>query len=137
MIAFNALFGAAYLVDGTETRCEEGVLNGGSLYDFYETKDGKYLSFGGLEPQFFAAFCETIGRPDLIAGGVVPPDLPRVKEEVRGDLEDEDAGRMDGPLREGRRLRGAGPFPRGGPPRRAGRGARHGRGGGVSPGAER
>ena len=82
-VAFNALSAAAYLVDGTETCCEEGVLNGGSLYDFYETKDGKYLSFGGLEPQFFAAFCETIGRPDLIAGGVIPPDLPRVKEEVR------------------------------------------------------
>ncbi len=83
-VAFNALFAAAYLVDGTETCCEEGVLNGGSLYDFYEAKDGKFLSFGGLEPQFFAAFCETIGRPDLIAGGVIPPDLPRVKEEVRG-----------------------------------------------------
>jgi alpha-methylacyl-CoA racemase len=82
-VAFNALFAAAYLVDGAETRCEEGVLNGGSLYDFYETKDGGFLSFGGLEPQFFAAFCETIGRPDLIAGGVAPPDLSRVKEEVR------------------------------------------------------
>ena len=83
-VAFNALFAAAYLVDGTETCCEKGVLNGGSLYDFYEAKDGKFLSFGGLEPQFFAAFCETIGRPDLIAGGVVPTDLPRVKEEIRG-----------------------------------------------------
>ncbi|MCE5265582.1 MAG: CoA transferase [Deltaproteobacteria bacterium] len=82
-VAFNALFAAAYLVDGTETCCEEGVLNGGSLYDFYEAKDGKFLSFGGLEPQFFAAFCETIGRPDLIAGGVIPPDLPRVKEKIR------------------------------------------------------
>ena len=83
VIAFNAIAGAAFLVDKTEARREEGVLNGGSLYDFYETKDGEYLSFGGLEPQFFAAFCETIGRPDLIPGGVVPPDLPRIKEEVR------------------------------------------------------
>jgi alpha-methylacyl-CoA racemase len=82
-VAFNALFAAAYLVDGTETCCEEGVLNGGSLYDFYETKDGAFLSFGGLEPQFFAAFCETIGRPDLIAGSVIHADPPRVKEEVR------------------------------------------------------
>jgi alpha-methylacyl-CoA racemase len=85
-IAFNALFAAAYLVDGTETRCEEGILNGGSLYDFYETKDGRFISFGGLEPQFFAAFCETIGLPDLIASGVIPPDLPRVKEEVRAAI---------------------------------------------------
>ena len=83
VIAFNALAGTAFLVDGTETRREEGMLNGGSLYDFYETKDGQYLSFGGLEPQFFAAFCETIGRPDLIPGGVVPRDLNGIKEEVR------------------------------------------------------
>ena len=81
-VAFNALFAAAYLVDGSENCCGEGVLNGGSLYDFYETRDGKYLSFGGLEPQFFSAFCEAIGRPDLIPGGVIPADLPRVKEEV-------------------------------------------------------
>jgi alpha-methylacyl-CoA racemase len=83
VIAFNALAGAAFLIDGTETRREEGVLNGGSLYDFYETKEGKYISFGGLEPQFFAAFCQTIGRPDLIPGGVAPRDLNRIKEEVR------------------------------------------------------
>ena len=86
VIAFNALAGAAFLVDGTEMRREEGVLNGGSLYDFYETKDGEYLSFGGLEPQFFAAFCNTIGRPDLIPGGVAPRDLPHIKEEVRSIL---------------------------------------------------
>ncbi|MEI8192117.1 MAG: CaiB/BaiF CoA-transferase family protein, partial [candidate division NC10 bacterium] len=86
VIAFNAIAGAAFLVDGTEARREEGVLNGGSLYDFYETKDGEYLSFGGLEPQFFAAFCETIGRPDLIPGGVFPPGLSRIKEEVRALL---------------------------------------------------
>jgi crotonobetainyl-CoA:carnitine CoA-transferase CaiB-like acyl-CoA transferase len=86
VIAFNALAGAAFLVDGTETRREEGVLNGGSLYDFYEAKDEEYLGFGGLEPQFFTAFCETIGRPDLIPGGVAPRDLTRIKEEVRAIL---------------------------------------------------
>jgi alpha-methylacyl-CoA racemase len=86
VVAFNALAGAAFLVDGTEARRGEGFLNGGSLYDFYETKDGGHLSFGGLEPQFFAAFCETIGRADLIAGGVAPPDCDRVKEEIRAIL---------------------------------------------------
>ena len=85
-IAFNALVGGAYLVDGKEFGREEFFLNGGSLYDFYETKDGKYLSFGGLEPQFFSAFCETIGRPDLISGGVMPPNVESVKEEVRAIL---------------------------------------------------
>jgi alpha-methylacyl-CoA racemase len=82
-VAFNALFAAACLVDGSEACCEEGVINGGSLYDFYETKDGRFISFGGLEPQFFAAFCETIGLPDLIPGGVMPADLTPAKESIR------------------------------------------------------
>jgi len=83
VIAFNAFAATAFLTDGSETKREEGFLNGGSLYDFYETKDGGHISFGGLEPQFFAAFCKTIGRPDLIAGGVAPADCARIKEEVR------------------------------------------------------
>ncbi len=83
MVAFNASVGASYLMDGKETGREGMFLNGGSLYDYYETKDGQYISFGGLEPQFFKAFCETIGRPDLIAGGCVRQDLATVKEQVR------------------------------------------------------
>ena len=86
VVAFNAFAAAAFLADGTETGYETGFLNGGSLYDFYEAKDGKFLSFGGLEPQFFAAFCETIGRPDLTPGGVAPPELTRIKEEIRAIL---------------------------------------------------
>jgi crotonobetainyl-CoA:carnitine CoA-transferase CaiB-like acyl-CoA transferase len=82
VVAFNTFVSAALLTDGRGPGYETELLNGGSLYDFYETKDGGYLSFGGLEPQFFSAFCEVIGRPDLIAGGVAPPELPRVKEEV-------------------------------------------------------
>ena len=82
-IAFNALVAGAYLVDGQEPGREGFLLNGGSLYDFYETKDGGYVSFGGLEPQFFAAFCNAIGRPDLIEGGVTPTNLEEVKNEIR------------------------------------------------------
>jgi Predicted acyl-CoA transferases/carnitine dehydratase len=82
MVAFNASVGASHLMDGKETGREGMFLNGGSLYDYYETRDGQYVSFGGLEPQFFKAFCETIGRPDLIAGGCVRRDLAVVKEQV-------------------------------------------------------
>jgi crotonobetainyl-CoA:carnitine CoA-transferase CaiB-like acyl-CoA transferase len=83
MIAFNATFGAAFLVDGEDPGRKETLLNGSTLYDYYETKDGKHISFGGLEPQFFANFCNTIGRPDLIPGGVSPKNVVQVKEEVR------------------------------------------------------
>ncbi|MBA4394148.1 MAG: carnitine dehydratase [Desulfobacca sp.] len=83
MMAFNAMVGAAFLVDGQNPEREGHLLNGGSLYDFYETRDGRYISFGGLEPQFFAAFCQAIGRPDLISGSVLPPNVHQVKQEVR------------------------------------------------------
>lgn len=82
VVPFNAMTGTAALVDGQETDREEGMLNGGALYDFYETQDGKYISFGGLEPQFFSAFCDTIDRPDLIKGGAMPPNCQKAKEGV-------------------------------------------------------
>lgn len=83
VVALNTFAAMALLAGGKEAGREEELLNGGSLYDFYETSDGKYISFGGLEPQFFSAFCHAIGRPDLIAGGVAPPELSAIKEEVR------------------------------------------------------
>jgi crotonobetainyl-CoA:carnitine CoA-transferase CaiB-like acyl-CoA transferase len=83
VFAFNALAAAACLAAGEIPQREGFILNGGSLYDFYKTADDQYIGFGGMEPQFFAAFCQAIGRPDLIAGGFMPPDLTRVKEDIR------------------------------------------------------
>jgi crotonobetainyl-CoA:carnitine CoA-transferase CaiB-like acyl-CoA transferase len=83
VMAFNAMTAAAYLAGAAEPQREQEFLNGGSLYDFYETKDGRYISFGGLEPQFSAAFCRTIGREDLIPHGIIPPDLEKVKKEIQ------------------------------------------------------
>lgn len=83
VVPFNGMTGAAALLDGLNPTREKTILNGGSLYDFYETKDNEYLSFGGLEPQFFAAFCTAIGCPDLIEGGVMPDDIDQVKSRVR------------------------------------------------------
>ncbi len=82
-LALQPLAAAAFLVDHKNVGCEETLLNGGSLYDFYETKDGRYLSVGSLEPKFFEAFCRTIGRPDLIPGTVFPADVERIKAEVK------------------------------------------------------
>jgi crotonobetainyl-CoA:carnitine CoA-transferase CaiB-like acyl-CoA transferase len=84
MIALNSFMqGAAYLVDGKDIGMEENLLNGGSLYDYYETQDGRYLSFGGVEPQFYKTFYEIIGRPDLVEGGITPKNVTAVKEDVR------------------------------------------------------
>lgn len=54
------------LASGKEASRESAVLNGGSFYDFYETADGKHMSVGSLEPQFFSALCKALQRDDLI-----------------------------------------------------------------------
>jgi len=81
--ALNALFGASFLADGEEPAREETILNGGCLYDFYETRDGRHLSFGALEPGFFNACCEAMGCPELIATGIAPADSGKIKNELR------------------------------------------------------
>ena len=83
VMAFNAMMATTYLAGAAEPKREQEFLNGGSLYDFYETKDGQYISFGGLEAQFFINFCRVIGREDLIPHGIMPPNLEKVKNEIR------------------------------------------------------
>ncbi|KAI1074161.1 alpha-methylacyl-CoA racemase [Whalleya microplaca] len=40
----------------------ENLLDGGSpYYDTYETKDGKYMAVGALEPQFYAVLVKSLG----------------------------------------------------------------------------
>lgn len=40
----------------------DNVLDGGAFfYDTYETKDGKYMSVGAIEPQFFKEFIDGLG----------------------------------------------------------------------------
>jgi crotonobetainyl-CoA:carnitine CoA-transferase CaiB-like acyl-CoA transferase len=51
---------------GDEPRPGETPLTGQyPWYDVYETKDGRYVTLGALEPQFWTAFCEAVDRPDL------------------------------------------------------------------------
>jgi len=42
------------------------VIGGAPFYGVYETKDGKYISIGALEPWFYANLCELLGREDLL-----------------------------------------------------------------------
>ncbi len=81
-MVFNAMAAARYLADGQEAERESWQLNGGSLYDFYQCADGGFISFGGLEPKFSAAFLQAIGLPELMEGGVMPPNLAQAKARV-------------------------------------------------------
>jgi len=83
-VPFNSIDGASFLVSGKQPKREGERLNGGCIYDFYETKDGKYMSVGSLEPQFWRNFCMAIGREDLIEGTVWPENVNEVKAQIRG-----------------------------------------------------
>ena len=44
------------------------LLNGGAAcYGVYPCADGRHLALGALEPKFWQAFCEAVGRPDWTA----------------------------------------------------------------------
>ncbi len=59
---------AAYIANGTQPRRgAEGLSGRYACYQLYETKDGRYLSLGALEPKFWVNACGVLGREDLIA----------------------------------------------------------------------
>jgi len=82
LIPFNAMDGTAFLATGKEPEREGQRLNGGCMYDFYETKDGRYLSVGCLEPKFWKTFCICIDRPQYIEGTVWPENIKSVKDDI-------------------------------------------------------
>lgn len=81
-IALTSGKASQFLIDGKLPEPESERTNGGCLYDFYKTRDGKYITVGSLEQKFFAAFCTTIGLPELIPGTIAPDNLAEVKKEV-------------------------------------------------------
>ncbi|WP_339184160.1 CaiB/BaiF CoA-transferase family protein [Oceanobacillus sp. FSL W7-1293] len=85
MYAFNALYGSGYLAGGTEPEPESLMLNGGSFYDFYETKDGRYFSVGSLEPKFQKELCNLLGDPQLLhlSGSIKEEEQNQFKEAMK------------------------------------------------------
>lgn len=61
LLQMNSLIGSQYLGGGELPQREGELLNGGSNYDFYKTKDGRYFSVGSLEPKFWKELCQTLG----------------------------------------------------------------------------
>jgi crotonobetainyl-CoA:carnitine CoA-transferase CaiB-like acyl-CoA transferase len=59
---------AAHQFAGKTIRAGEryGLTGAYPFYNVYETKDGKYMTLGALEPKFWANFCLKVGREDLM-----------------------------------------------------------------------
>jgi crotonobetainyl-CoA:carnitine CoA-transferase CaiB-like acyl-CoA transferase len=90
VFSLNALAGAGYLACGVKPGWENHALNGGSFYDYYRTRDGRWMSVGSLEPGFMQALCAALGRPELAAQGLAPEQQQRLKEQLRSEFEKRD-----------------------------------------------
>ncbi len=90
--SLHGMAGAGYLAAGVEPEMESLALNGGSFYDYYRTRDGRWFSVGSLEPQFMQQFCAAIGRPELAARGLSPKpeDQQALKREITIEFEKHD-----------------------------------------------
>jgi crotonobetainyl-CoA:carnitine CoA-transferase CaiB-like acyl-CoA transferase len=67
VISWLSIHAAKYFLDGELPRRGEMHLTGRyACYHVYETKDGRHLSLGALEPKFWKNFCEAIAQKDLI-----------------------------------------------------------------------
>ena len=60
-------FLSAYYGSGDIPQRGQSMAGGGTpYYNVYETKDGKYITLGSIEPWFFANLCRAVKREDLI-----------------------------------------------------------------------
>lgn len=82
--SLNAMAGAGYLACGVEPGREEQMLNGGSFYDYYRSRDGRWLSVGSLEPAFMQQLCSALGRPELAVQGLSPK--PEQQQALKNEL---------------------------------------------------
>jgi crotonobetainyl-CoA:carnitine CoA-transferase CaiB-like acyl-CoA transferase len=66
-VALNPVSYFEYFLRG-KVFCQGGyrLLGSSPCYNIYETKDGKYITIGALEPKFWANLCKILGREDLI-----------------------------------------------------------------------
>ena len=118
----SAMFAGMLASGFARERRGANLLDGGApFYDVYETADGRHMSVGPLEPQFYAVLVDLLDLPDA-------PDRddlaqwPALREAFGATVQGAHPGRVDRALRRHRRLRrpgaaadrgGRAPAPRG------------------------
>jgi len=67
LFQINSMAIGNYLMSGDDPRPGKSFFSGmWPWYDVYETKDGRYVSVGSVEPYFYANLCRTLEREDLL-----------------------------------------------------------------------
>ncbi len=68
-LLMNAVFGSMNSGSWSEKRGTNLLDGGAHFYNTYETRDGKFISIGSIEPQFYALLLEKSGLADANAEG--------------------------------------------------------------------
>ncbi len=66
MFSMNIFESETWLAGGEGAEPESNFLNGGTLYDYYKTKDGRIVSVSSLEPHFFFALINAMELPETL-----------------------------------------------------------------------
>jgi alpha-methylacyl-CoA racemase len=72
-ILLASIYGAHQAGFFTDERGTNLLDSGAHFYEVYETKDGRYLSVGAIEPQFYAALLDGLG----LSREELPPQMDR------------------------------------------------------------
>jgi crotonobetainyl-CoA:carnitine CoA-transferase CaiB-like acyl-CoA transferase len=96
--ALLAVPAAEHLADGSLSGPGDSLLTGRyPSYAVYECADGRYLSVAALEPPFWRAVCEGVGRPDLEPTATDPSAFPVWRAIFASRTRDEWLAVLEGP----------------------------------------
>ena len=93
--ALMAMFHSLRTIGAFTPERGSGLLDGGAhFYDVFRTKDGRWVSIGAIEPQFYAELCDRLGLDDDLRANQMDqsrwPELKeRIAEVVAGHTRDE------------------------------------------------
>ncbi|MBK0064387.1 MULTISPECIES: CaiB/BaiF CoA transferase family protein [unclassified Acinetobacter] len=92
VVGLNSMAASASLAADVAQYPEQSTLNGGSFYDYYQTKDGRYISVGSLEPQFMTGLATALELPILLEKGASfhPEDRQLVKQALTDQFKTQD-----------------------------------------------
>jgi alpha-methylacyl-CoA racemase len=77
----SAMFASMLAGGWAQERRAANLLDGGApFYDVYETADGRHMSVGALEPQFYAALLEGLGLGEDVPDRNDPAQWPALRE---------------------------------------------------------
>ena len=78
-----SLFHSLHSIGLWSTHQGQNMLDGGAhFYDVYETKDGKYVSIGSIEPQFYMLLMQKMDLPPEFSAHMNAQKWPELKEQL-------------------------------------------------------